>query len=90
MHGGMARFSCLQPVFAVLFPCPVFRRHAYQIWPEQMPVGSVVMVSGQDSIVPAQHVRKLLEGSAHVKLQTNERFHHAQFLFRWVRQGDGS
>ena len=56
-------------------------RHAYQIWPEQMPVNSVVMLSGKDSIVPSHHVRALLASCPHVRVTHNEEFHHAQFLF---------
>ena len=51
------------------------------LWPEDMPPGSVVLLSGNDDLVHADEVRMMLEQSgSHIKVMYNPHLWHGAFL----------
>eukprot|EP00877_Chromochloris_zofingiensis_P001901 jgi/Chrzof1/11711/Cz06g06140.t1 len=50
------------------------------LWPEDMPIGSVVLLSGDDDLVSGETVRDMLEKSGHIKVLFNPNLWHGAFL----------
>eukprot|EP00850_Spirogloea_muscicola_P000738 SM000003S10983 [mRNA] locus=s3:146227:149981:+ [translate_table: standard] len=59
--------------------CRGFDWHAVHLWPDQLPEHAVVMLAGDDAIVPSKQVRIHLEQHG-VPTIFNDGFQHAQFL----------
>ncbi|CAI5934766.1 unnamed protein product [Closterium sp. NIES-65] len=74
-------FLCGRELQVARALCRGFNWHAYQVWADDIPVHrSVVMLAGQDQIVPSEHIRNYLANTP-VDVMYNDGYHHAQILF---------
>ncbi|GJP40015.1 hypothetical protein CLOM_g24314 [Closterium sp. NIES-68] len=79
-------FLCGRELQVARALCRGFNWHAYQVWADDIPVHrSVVMLAGEDQIVPSQHIRNYLADTP-VDVMYNDGYHHAQILFSEAKQ----
>ncbi|CAI5476192.1 unnamed protein product [Closterium sp. Yama58-4] len=79
-------FLCGRELQVARALCRGFNWHAYQVWADDIPVHrSVVMLAGQDQIVPSEHIRNYLSNTP-VDVMYNDGYHHAQILFSDAKQ----
>eukprot|EP00879_Flechtneria_rotunda_P012361 GHRR01012908.1.p1 GENE.GHRR01012908.1~~GHRR01012908.1.p1 ORF type:complete len:712 (+),score=258.73 GHRR01012908.1:229-2364(+) len=64
--------------------CATFARRFYwsdlNLWPEDLPPGSVVLLSGKDDLMDAAEVKDMLDVAGHVKVMYNSDLTHGAFL----------
>jgi len=60
--------------------CRSFYWTDLNLWPEDMPPGSVVILSGNDELCPEAEVRQMLEMCGHIKVLSNPHLFHGAFL----------
>ncbi|CAI5514034.1 unnamed protein product [Closterium sp. Naga37s-1] len=79
-------FLCGRELQVARALCRGFNWHSYQVWADDIPVHrSVVMLAGQDQIVPSEHIRNYLANTP-VDVMYNDGYHHAQILFSDAKQ----
>lgn len=57
-----------------LHVCATFSRTFFRtdlcLWPEDLPAGSVVLLSGRDDLIDAELALKMMQGQPHIKVGT--------------------
>ena len=75
-------FAARDLIIAATF-CRHFWWHTLMLWPWELPEPSVLVLSGQDALVPSELVWKQLETApAHVHVLQRDEMHHGHFLIR--------
>ncbi|CAI5475668.1 unnamed protein product [Closterium sp. Yama58-4] len=83
---GLRWFFCARELQVARSLSRNFDWHACMLWPEEMPrQQSVVLMGGQDQIVPSNHIRTMLTEKG-VEFMYNDTYQHAQVLFSDTKQ----
>ncbi|CAI7759376.1 unnamed protein product [Closterium sp. NIES-53] len=83
---GLRWFFCARELQVARSLSRNFDWHACMLWPEEIPrQQSVVLVGGQDQIVPSNHIKTMLTEKG-VEFMYNEKYQHAQVLFSDTKQ----
>ncbi|CAI5968890.1 unnamed protein product [Closterium sp. NIES-64] len=83
---GLRWFFCARELQVARSLSRNFDWHACMLWPEEMPrQQSVVLMGGQDQIVPSNHIKTMLTEKG-VEFMYNETYQHAQVLFSDTKQ----
>ena len=62
--------------------CRHFQWHALMLWPDDMPEKTIVFVSGEDTLVPAQLVIRHMELAArHAAIRYHSSSRHGGYLY---------
>ncbi|WIA21765.1 hypothetical protein OEZ85_000927 [Tetradesmus obliquus] len=81
---GVAKVAVRKLAANDLHLCATFARRFYwtdlNMWPEDLPPGSVVLLSGKDDLVDSNAVRVMLERAGHVQVVFNPELTHGAFL----------
>ncbi|WIA42213.1 hypothetical protein OEZ86_009473 [Tetradesmus obliquus] len=81
---GVAKVAVRKLAANDLHLCATFARRFYwtdlNMWPEDLPSGSVVLLSGKDDLVDSNAVRVMLERAGHVQVVFNPELTHGAFL----------
>eukprot|EP00475_Leptophrys_vorax_P041145 TRINITY_DN77526_c0_g1_i1.p1 TRINITY_DN77526_c0_g1~~TRINITY_DN77526_c0_g1_i1.p1 ORF type:complete len:825 (+),score=16.65 TRINITY_DN77526_c0_g1_i1:259-2475(+) len=74
-------FLCSRELQVATAICRRFAWQEYQVWGDELPAASLVMLSGDDQLVPSPAVQRHLAQHS-VEMIYNDGFHHAEFLTR--------